>query len=263
MRPYTLKIVDLPWKKNDEKSTAAASTNHSRVGAAERGKRSQIADSANSDAGVGGADQAQTRHNSAFTPKKGRPTPKRNEVERQRGIRRGPVEAPLTAKEARQRRKEHKASMTKEELKAEKARERAERRKQRRLADERMAAGDPRYLLPRDQGPERKFIRDWVDSRRFIANIFLPFALVLLFIMLIGTSLPRVANIATLIAMVLIIALLIEGVYIGRRASTLVRERFPKTSEGTWGIGFYAYSRASQPRRLRTPRPQVNIGDEI
>ena len=29
------------------------------------------------------------------------------------------------------------------------------------------------------------------------------------------------------------------------------------------GLGFYAYSRASQPRRLRTPRPQKNIGDEV
>ena len=153
--------------------------------------------------------------------------------------------------------------MSKEELKAAKARERAERREQRRIADERMAAGDPRYMLPRDQGAERKFVRDWVDSRRFLANVFLPFALILLLIMMIGTSLPKLANIASLIAMVLIIALIIEGIYIGRRAIKLTRERFPKTTEGAWGLGFYAYSRASQPRRLRTPRPQVNIGDEI
>lgn len=199
----------------------------------------------------------------AFTPKKGRPTPKRNDIERERGIRRGHFEAPLTSKEARQRRKELKASMSKEELKAVKARERAERREQRRIADERMAAGDPRYLLPRDQGPERKLVRDWVDSRRFLANIFLPFALVLLLVMMVGTSMPKVANIASIVAMVLIVGLFLEGIYLGRRAMKLVREHFPKTSEGPWGIGFYAYSRASQPRRLRTPRPQVNIGDEI
>jgi hypothetical protein len=246
--------VDLPWKKNDKKSKAAASADES---AAE-------ANAASADSAADAADNsAKPKHGSAYTPKKGRPTPKRNEVERERGIRRGPVEAPLTAKEARQRRKELKASMSKEELKEAKARERKERREQRRIADERMAAGDPRYMLPRDQGPERKFVRDWIDSRRFIANIFLPFALVLLFIMIIGTAMPRLANIASLIAMVLIIALVIEGVYIGRRANKLVREKFPKTNEGKWGLGFYAYSRASQPRRLRTPRPQVNIGDEV
>ena len=253
--------MNLPWKKNDKKSKAADAANADATNAGD------VATDATASSGAKGAasesQQPEKKHSGAFTPKKGHPTPKRNEVERERGIRRGPVEAPLTAKEARQRRKELKASMSKEELKAAKARERAERREQRRIADERMAAGDPRYMLPRDQGAERKFVRDWVDSRRFLANVFLPFALILLLIMMIGTSLPKLANIASLIAMVLIIALIIEGIYIGRRAIKLTRERFPKTTEGAWGLGFYAYSRASQPRRLRTPRPQVNIGDEI
>ena len=249
--------MDLPWKKNDKKSKAGAAD-------ADAPEATSSASAASAPkATAEDSQQPAKKHGGAFTPKKGRPTPKRNEVERERGIRRGPVEAPLTAKEARQRRKELKASMSKEELKAAKARERAERREQRRIADERMAAGDPRYMLPRDQGAERKFVRDWVDSRRFLANVFLPFALILLLIMMIGTSLPKLANIASLIAMVLIIALIIEGIYIGRRANKLTRERFPKTTEGSWGLGFYAYSRASQPRRLRTPRPQVNIGDEI
>nr|WP_120492289.1 DUF3043 domain-containing protein [Corynebacterium lactis] len=238
--------MENPWKKNNDKSAEAAD------------------DIANTSLWQDDATNAtEHKHGSAFTPKKGRPTPKRNEIERERGIRRGPVEAPLTSKEARARRKELKASMSKEELKAVKARERAERRQQRRIADERMAAGDPRYLLPRDQGPERKLVRDWVDSRRFLANIFLPFALVLLLVMMIGTSMPKLANAASMIAMVLIVALVLEGIYLGRRAMKLVRSHFPKTSEGAWSIGFYAYSRASQPRRLRTPRPQVNIGDEI
>ena len=40
------------------------------------------------------------------TAKKGRPTPKRNEVERSTGVRRAHYDAPLTPKEARQRKKE-------------------------------------------------------------------------------------------------------------------------------------------------------------
>lgn len=253
--------MDLPWKKNDKKSETADSTKTVAANGGDAAANKTAAGEAKTNSSE--SEKPEHKRGSAFTPKKGRPTPKRNEVERERGIRRGPVEAPLTSKEARQRRKELKASMSKEELKAVKARERAERREQRRIADERMAAGDPRYMLPRDQGQERKFVRDWVDSRRFLANVFLPFALILLLIMMIGTSLPKLANIASLIAMVLIIGLIIEGIYIGRRANKLVRERFPKTSEGAWGLGFYAYSRASQPRRLRTPRPQVSIGDEL
>ena len=155
-----------------------------------------------------------------------------------------------------------KASMSKEEMKRAKAEQRAERREARRIADERMAAGDPKYMLPRDQGPDRALVRDWVDTRRFLANIFLPFALVLLFIMLIGQANQTIANVASLIAMVLIIVLFIEGIIIGRRANALVRERVPESKTG-FGIGFYAYSRATQPRRLRTPRPRKEIGDEV
>lgn len=245
--------MQIPWKKKDAVAPAEQPNE-----AAETAGAAETTSAAASD----GADKAQ-RSGGAFTPKKGRPTPKRNQVERERGIRRGPVQAPLTAKEARQRRKELKASMSKEELKAVKARERAQRREQRRIADERMAAGDPRYLLPRDQGPERKLVRDWVDSRRFLANIFLPFALVLLLVMILGTAMPQVANVATIVAMVLLIALFIEGIFIGRRANKVVKEHFPKTTMTGVGLGFYAYSRASQPRRLRVPRAQVNIGDEI
>lgn len=199
----------------------------------------------------------------AYTPKKGRPTPKRKEVERAQGIRRGPVEPPMTAKEARARRKAEKATMSKAELKAKRARERAERREARRIADERMAAGDERYLLPRDQGPERAVVRDYVDSRRFVANIFLPFALVLLLVMLLGQAFPTLANIISLISMGLLVLLFVEGILIGRNANKLVRERFPKFTGTGFGLGFYAYSRASQPRRLRTPRPRVDVGAEV
>nr|WP_255549638.1 DUF3043 domain-containing protein [Corynebacterium sp. TAE3-ERU12] len=198
-----------------------------------------------------------------YTPKKGHATPKRNEVERAKGIRRGPVRPPMTSKEARQRRKEEKASMSKEEYKAKKARERAERREARRVADERMASGDPRYLLPRDQGPERKLVRDWVDTRRFLANFFMPFALVLLLVMLVGQAYPTVAAYFSLFSMVFILVLIGEGVVIGRRANRLVREQFPSTTDTGFRMGFYAYSRASQPRRLRTPRPQKEIGDKL
>lgn len=254
--------VKLPWKKTDdaERDTARATTADDLDAAGD--------EAGTASAGGGGAAGDGTRaakgggkaKGSAYTPKKGRPTPKRNEVRREHGELRGPVKPPLTSKEARERRKEQKASMSKEELKAQKARERAERREQRRIAEERMAAGDPKYMLPRDQGPERRLVRDWVDSRRFIANIFLPFALVLLLVMIVGQAIPTIANVVSMVAMVLILALAVEGVWIGRKANSVVRERMPESTETGFGLGFYAYSRASQPRRLRTPRPNVEIG---
>ena len=249
-----------PWKKNESPSAAADAAN---------------ADAAGTGATDNGADQrghvptseeaarTATGKSRAYTPKKGRPTPKRNEIERAHGTRRGPITPPKTRKEAREQRKQQKATMSKEELKAQKARERADRREQRRIADERMAAGDPKYMLPRDQGPERALVRDWVDSRRFFANVFLPVALALLLIMFIGQAFPVAANVASIFSMILIIVLVVEAITIGKRANKLVRERFPDTDAAGAGLGFYAYSRASQPRRLRTPRPQKNIGDEV
>ena len=40
--------------------------------------------------------------------------------------------------------------------------------------------GDERHLPPRDRGPVRKYVRDIVDSRRSVAEYFLPLALVIL-----------------------------------------------------------------------------------
>ncbi|MFD5867717.1 DUF3043 domain-containing protein [Corynebacterium sp. NPDC060344] len=256
----------MPWKKTEPTSDAASADATTASG-------SSAATTASASSGAGGsrghlptaeeAARASSNKGSAYTPKKGRPTPKRNEIERAHGTRRGPVTPPKTRKEAREQRREQKATMSKEELKAQKARERAERREQRRIADERMAAGDPKYMLARDQGPERALVRDWVDSRRFFANIFLPFALILLLFMFVGQALPQVANIASIISMIMIVGLVIEAILIGKRANKLVRERFPDSDATGAGLGFYAYSRASQPRRLRTPRPQKNIGDEV
>ena len=256
--------VKTPWKKNEPTSADAATD---ATGAADAAAANAAAGDSTAARGhvptAEEAARATANKGSAYTPKKGRPTPKRNEIERAHGTRRGPITPPKTRKEAREQRKQQKATMSKEELKAQKARERADRREQRRIADERMAAGDPKYMLPRDQGPERALVRDWVDSRRFFANIFLPFALVLLLVMFLGQAMPQVANIASIISMVMIVGLVVEAVLIGKRANKLVRERFPDTDAAGAGLGFYAYSRASQPRRLRTPRPQKNIGDEV
>ena len=43
--------------------------------------------------------------------------------------------------------------------------------------------GDERYLLTRDQGPVRRYVRDIVDARRNVLGLFMPSALALLFFM--------------------------------------------------------------------------------
>lgn len=192
-----------------------------------------------------------------YTPKKGRPTPKRNEVERARGVRRGPAPVGLTRAEEKAREKALKESMTKAEYKEYKKKQREERSAAARARQAAMDAGDERYLLPRDKGPVKAFVRDWVDERRFFSELVMPVALFLLIIMFIGQTYPQVAATLSMVVMVVMLAFFIEGISIGRRANKAVREKFPDTKETGFALGFYAYSRASQLRKLRTPRPRV------
>lgn len=196
-----------------------------------------------------------------YTPPKGRPTPTRREQEINRGVIRDPHA--LTAAQAGQRRKELKKSMSKQEWKEFKRKEREETRERNRIERERMDSGDERYLLARDRGDERRYVRHWVDSRRLFSNFFMPFAGVLLIALLISTISPDVYAILSMILWVAIVIFLIEAVIIGFRVNKAVRRKYPETTETGFRLGFYAWSRASQPRKWRTPRPQVAIGDTV
>ncbi len=188
------------------------------------------------------------------TTGKGRPTPKRRDAESRR---RGPVApAPMTAKEARERRKAARKSQSKDQRKAAAAERRAAASERR----NRMLAGEEKFLLPRDRGPERAYVRDLVDSRRNLVGLFMPLALLLIMSMFLG---PVVQQYVTLAMFLLMLLMVIEGIYLGRLVNRKVRERFPDSSQGGFGLGWYAFVRASQIRKLRAPLPRVKAGDAV
>jgi hypothetical protein len=187
------------------------------------------------------------------TAPKGRPTPKRNVSTK----RRGPVApAPTTAAEARKRRKELRSTMSKEERKAEKLQRRAAMGQRR----ERMMAGDEAYLLPRDQGPVRRYVRDLVDSRRNVLGLFMPSALLLLFIML---ALPKVQILISPAMLLLMVLMAVDALFLARKVNKAVDAKFPDNTETHFKLGLYAASRASQMRRMRAPRPAVSLGTKV
>jgi hypothetical protein len=187
------------------------------------------------------------------TAPKGRPTPKRDAARR-----RGPVApAPMTAAEARARRKAMaKAKLSREERRADKAARRAAMTERR----ERMMAGEEGYLLPRDRGPVRRFVRDIVDARRNALGLFMPATLGLLFLMF---AVPQLQMYMSPAMMVLIVVMAADGILLGRKVANRVDEKFPGNSESRWKLGWYAFGRASQLRRMRAPRPQVNRGSRV
>ena len=196
-----------------------------------------------------------TPRGSGATAPKGRPTPKRSEASRKRG----PVApAPMTTAEARKRRKEARTKLSKEERKAEKLTRRAD------MADrrEKMMAGDDAYLLPRDKGPVRRYVRDIVDARRNVLGLFMPAALALIFVMLSVPSV-QVQQLISPAMLVLVLIMVIDGFILGRKVNRLADAKFPDNTETGWKLGFYAASRASQLRRMRAPRPQVDRGTKV
>jgi Protein of unknown function (DUF3043) len=191
---------------------------------------------------------------SGATAPKGKPTPKRTDK------RRGPVApAPMTTAEARRRRKALAGpKLSREERRAEKT-ERRSRMSDRR---ERMMAGEEAYLLPRDQGPVRRYVRDIVDSRRNLLGLFMPAALFLIFVMLAVPS-PQIQLLISPAMLVLVLIMVIDGFFLARKVNNMVDVKFPSNTESRWKLGFYAAGRASQLRRMRAPRPQVARGADV
>ena len=63
--------------------------------------------------------------------------------------------------------------------------------------------------------------------------------------------------------LVLMVVMSVDGLILGRKVSKLVDAKFPDNTESRWKLGIYAVGRASQMRRLRTPRPQVERGSSV
>jgi Protein of unknown function (DUF3043) len=135
-------------------------------------------------------------------------------------------------------------------------------REERKEAAAGMRAGDERYLLPRDRGPERALVRDIVDSRRTVGTFFFAGAL----IVLIGSSatMPPVVRLAAnMLWALLAVALVADSVLIGRRVKRLVTERFPKTTQRMGSLYLYAIMRSITFRLMRMPKPKVKLGAKL
>ena len=113
-------------------------------------------------------------------------------------------------------------------------------------------------MPPRDRGPVRKFVRNYVDSRINIGEYFLPFIFVVLLMSL--TRNQNIAILSILLMYSIMLIAIVDGLLLGRRIKKQVKERFP--NESTRGLAIYAFLRSTQMRRMRAPAPQVKRGDK-
>lgn len=168
---------------------------------------------------------------------KGRATPSRKEAE---AARKKQMKAPVSRKELAKRDRS--------------ARE-AARLKQR----EALKTGDERYLPAREQGPVRRFCRDYVDRRYNVAEFLLPFLVVLLIVFMFASKNESLtAALTTYVYPVVILGTILDEVLMVRGLKKELRARFG--DDAVKGSTTYAVLRSTQLRRFRLPKPQVKRG---
>ena len=119
--------------------------------------------------------------------------------------------------------------------------------------------GDENALPARDRGPIKRFVRNYVDSRRSIGEYFLPVIGVVLIVSLIPIA--AAAVIGVLLMYTVLFASLIDGALLGRKIKREVIARFP--GESGKGLGMYGWLRSTQMRRMRAPKPGVAVGEKF
>ncbi len=163
---------------------------------------------------------------------KGRPTPSRREKEAAR-------KRPLVSNDRAEARRRSRAVMQ-------------ERRERARIG---MANGEEKYLPMRDRGPQKRFVRDYVDARYSVGEALIPLMLVV--IVLTFFPQPEV-QIIGLIALWAFFALaVLDCVIVGLVIAKKLEKRYGDRTER---VRWYAAMRALQLRAMRLPKPQVKRG---
>ena len=128
---------------------------------------------------------------------------------------------------------------------------------ERKAAREGMMRGEEKYLPIRDRGPQKKMVRDIIDSRFNLGEMILP----AMFIFLIATTIDNFYfQLGSLITMwILFAAVVADALIVGRRVE---RELSAKFGYGKLerGLRWYAAMRSLQMRPMRMPKPQARRG---
>lgn len=120
-----------------------------------------------------------------------------------------------------------------------------------------MVTGDDAHLPARDKGPERRFIRDYVDARWSVGEVMLPVMLIVLLLSLVKTSWALMA--VFILVYGLVIVAVIDALVMWRRIKAKLVAKFGPGKVPSGGA-MYAVMRCFQIRPTRMPKPQVKRG---
>jgi len=118
-----------------------------------------------------------------------------------------------------------------------------------------IAAGEERYLPIRDKGPQKRYVRDFVDARWSVGEILMP----LLFLVILTYFFESIAVYALLAVWLVIALVVVDCLVLGVQVRRRLAAKFG-ASKVERGVRWYAAMRAIQLRPLRLPKPQVKRG---
>ncbi|MGC5169683.1 DUF3043 domain-containing protein [Microbacterium sp. DT81.1] len=120
-----------------------------------------------------------------------------------------------------------------------------------------MAAGDERYLPARDKGPQRKYVRDFVDSGWHLGEFVMP----MMVLVIIATFIPVAFFQYWSFVGLWIFILFVVGdmIILSMRVKKKIGDKFGADRREK-GLGWYAAMRSMQMRFMRLPKPQVKRG---
>jgi hypothetical protein len=140
----------------------------------------------------------------------------------------------------------------------------AEMNERRNRAQAGLAAGEEKYLPARDKGPQRRWVRDYVDSGWHPAEFVMGIMVLVILVSLLppawaigGVSVGAWAYLVMKGYLVLAIGGMI---LLGWRVKSKAAAKFGKERLER-GLGWYAAMRSLQMRFMRLPKPQVKRGD--
>jgi hypothetical protein len=120
-----------------------------------------------------------------------------------------------------------------------------------------MANGEEKYLQARDKGPQRRYIRDYIDARFSVGEIMIPILFLIIILSFIDSAVFQVASVFALWGFFLIAVAdcLVVGFAVNRKLTAKFGgDRLQR------GNRWYAAMRAMQMRVMRLPKPQVKRG---
>ncbi|WP_343212329.1 DUF3043 domain-containing protein [Actinomyces sp. 565] len=122
-----------------------------------------------------------------------------------------------------------------------------------------MQTGDERYLPPRDKGPIKRYIRDYVDARYCLGEWFMPLTLLLLIVFIGFSSQQTLISYYFMLAIYLYLFIAIgDAVVCWRQLRRRLYAKFGRDKVQEQGtIFWYVFSRCFNLRRWRQPAPQV------